>query len=168
MNSRSEYSRCWVPRLQLNMTGWTRGKKKESADKEVAEKKDPTSEEAEDQALLEELLRIKQDTRRLDGKRKGDGQGRAKKRRKFDRLVGWGEAVEVPPLNIQNVSSHREVEPEVSTQQGDMTNWRTGLTECKARSQAKERVVTDTEKMLKDAKKAVEESTLEMKRFEKK
>ena len=36
---------------------------------------------------MEELLRI--DTRRLDGKRKGDGLGRAKKRRKFDRLVGW-------------------------------------------------------------------------------
>ena len=48
MNSRSEYSRCWVPRLQLDMEGWTRGKKKESADKEIAEKKDPTSEEAEE------------------------------------------------------------------------------------------------------------------------
>ena len=82
-------------------------------------------------------------------------------------MVGWGEAMEVP-LNTQNGTSHQEVEQEVSTQQGDMTNWSIGVTECKTKSQAKERVVTDTEKMLKDAKKAVEESTLEMKRFEKK
>ena len=103
------------------MEGWTRGKKKESA----AVKKDPTMEEAEDQALLEELLRIENEARRLDGKIKGDAQGRAMKRSKFDRLVGWGEAVEVSPLNG---SIHQEADQEISVlHQDDMVSWSLGV-----------------------------------------
>ena len=49
-----------------------------------------------------------------------------------------------------------------------MTNWTIGVTKGRAKSQAKERVVLDIEKMLKDAKKTVEESSLEVKQSEKK
>ena len=65
LNSKSEYSRCRVPRLQLDMEGWTRSKKKESAVKEAAGTENQTMEEAEDLALLEELLRVETEARRL-------------------------------------------------------------------------------------------------------
>ena len=56
LNSRSEYSRCRVPRLQLDMEGWKTSKKTESAVKEATGTGVQTMEEAEDLALLEELL----------------------------------------------------------------------------------------------------------------
>ena len=49
-----------------------------------------------------------------------------------------------------------------------MANWKIGITECRNKGQTKERIVTDTEKMLKGAKKTLEGQTLEGKRFEKK
>ena len=47
--------------------------------------------EREDQALMEDLESLETDSRRLEMKRKGEEQGRKKKRRKLDKLVGWGQ-----------------------------------------------------------------------------
>ena len=164
LNSRSEYSRCRVPRLQLDMEGWRKGKKNESVDSNKIKEMDTTCVDAEDQALMEELLKIEQDTRRLDGKRKGDGQGRAKKRRKFDRLIGWGEEVG-EPLTRQFESSLQEGKEESSSLQGDMSNWKIGVTENENKSKPIERVVVETENMLKDG---LDKSIMKDRRLEKK
>ena len=112
---------------------------------------------------MEELLRSEQDTRRLDNKRKGDGQDRAKKGRKFDRMVWWGEVRE-DLLTLQEGSSHREEEREVSSQQEYMSGWKIGNTECRNKGQTKERLVAETERMLEDDRKTLVGKSLEKKK----
>ena len=59
--------------------------------RKLSREKDSTRVAAEAQDLMEELLAMETDARRMETKRKGEGQKRAPKRSKYDTLVGWGE-----------------------------------------------------------------------------
>ena len=83
------------------------------------------------------------EARRLEGKRKGDVQGRAKKRRKFDKLVGWGEATDESSAQPSTLT---ESSAQPSTLTGDMASWSLGVKESGARSQPDERLLVDIEK----------------------
>ena len=54
-----------------------------------------TDRERDDQALMVDLETLETESRRMKMKRKGDEQGKKPKRRKMDKLVGWGEASEL-------------------------------------------------------------------------
>ena len=106
MNSKSEYSRCRVPRLRLDMEGWSRLKE---------EQKTSTNQrslvvDAEER----DLIHIEEEQRRKDSKRAGgpkiDAERPKKKRKvKLPRLEDWGESKE---------------------QEGDMDNTTTTIKDC--------------------------------------
>ena len=85
LNSKTEYSRCRLPRLTVDMEEW-RSKKKE-------EKKslEPISEEGMEWLDEEWDGEIKEEKRKPDG-----GIMVKNKRRKLDPLVDWGEKADVP------------------------------------------------------------------------
>ena len=83
LNSKSEFSRCRVPRLRLELDGW---KKQTEKEKEINEK--------EAQERQEDLSKLEDEARRKERKRKEGGKEKKPKRRKLDRLVGWGEEEE--------------------------------------------------------------------------
>ena len=89
LNSRSEFSRCRVPRLRLELDNWK---------KPVVQDEDLSSEAREDDRnLMEDLHRIEEVARR-EGRKKGFEQypenERKSKRKKLSKLVGWGEQSE--------------------------------------------------------------------------
>ena len=80
LNSRSEYTRCRVPRLRIDLEGWKLEQKKSSIQKE-----DPLVTEAE--SSLED-----QDDRKRKSREEAGDQGRSKtKRLRLEKLTGWGE-----------------------------------------------------------------------------
>ena len=88
LNSRSEYSRCRVPRLRLDMEGWKRLQKEQVPGKECM----TTINEVE-----EGLGIIEDDIRRQASKRGAEEKVEKRtKKRKFPRLEGWGEGVMEP------------------------------------------------------------------------
>ena len=132
MNSRLEYSRCRVPRLQIDKEPWLNRKKdgqvkivnllgEGSKAREVSEgveepEKDmniPTAKPRDE--IPEELRnRVEDEARRLEMKRKGTSERlRPKKKRKFEKLEGWGDpsveseeksevvAMDVGPIEVE-------------------------------------------------------------------
>ena len=124
-----------------------------------------TMEEAEVLALLKEHLWVETETRRLEGKRKGDVQGRRKKRGKFDKLVGWGEAADESSAQPSTLT---ESSAQPSTLTGDMASWSLGVKESGARSQPEERLMLEIEKSLSEAKNPMEDNNNELKKKGKK
>ena len=109
LNSKSEYSRCRVPRLRIDMEGWRKGKEKEDEQNNV----DPLVEEQDHEGAL---LEIEQEERRNNQKRKDEGShvGR-KKKTKLPRLEGWGEggedsSQEITTGDIKNIGKYRTTE----------------------------------------------------------
>ena len=92
LNSKSEYSRCRVPPLKIDKEVW--GKK---ADPETVIHEDITTREAtepndDDIKPSEENKNAKEDEkRRQDQKRKAPEAGGRSKRRRLEKLEGWGE-----------------------------------------------------------------------------
>ena len=83
LNFRSEYSRCRVPRLRLDMEGWKRLKKEKVQDKGHL----ATIEEVE-----AGLGSMEDDLRRQASKRGAEEKVEKRtKKRKFPRLEGWGK-----------------------------------------------------------------------------
>ena len=82
LNSKSEYSRCRVPRLTVDMEGW--------AVKKDDDKKSDDMKEAEDSLKERDLKRSCGDP----------PASRKSKRMKYDRVVGWGEQKTEQPLRI--------------------------------------------------------------------
>ena len=86
LNSKSEFSRCRVPRLKLDMEGWQR--------LQTEKVKPPEVEVGHEE---EDLIRIESGAKNKEKKRPGDemedGKAPKKKKRKtkFPRLEGWGE-----------------------------------------------------------------------------
>ena len=132
LNSRLEYSRCRVPRLQIDKEPWLNRKKdgqvkivnllgEGSKAREVSEgveepEKDmniPTAKPRDE--IPEELRnRVEDEARRLEMKRKGTSERlRPKKKRKFEKLEGWGDpsveseeksevvAMDVGPIEVE-------------------------------------------------------------------
>ena len=88
LNSKSEYSRCQIPRLTIDMEGW---KANNLPAKKVLKPKESTK-DAEDEEM--KVIEIMEDnSRRMDMKRKSEEIGKKRcKKMKFERLEGWGEA----------------------------------------------------------------------------
>ena len=83
LNSRSEYSRCRVPRLRIDMEDWTGRKDQDGVKKKGAtQKEDNTKVKEAEESLCE--LELKRKAGELPAVRKN-------KRRNLDRLMGWGE-----------------------------------------------------------------------------
>ena len=159
LNSKSEYSRCRVPRLQVDMEGWTAARKKES--EEEARKTNTTEEEAKDKAQMDEFLLVERSTRRLESKRKETGQERRKKKMKFDRLVGWGEEAKDQvvsnqqedgiKLPIHQTESRLQEHMNTSSiHQGDMISWKIGSTKNDDEIIFEERITAENKKMLEE------------------
>jgi hypothetical protein len=86
LNSKSEYSRCKLPRLTIDIEEWQ--KKKKEGEK--------AAKEASKEYVLEEIIDVMDDggaAAKMIDKRKLDqeGNGRRKKKRKLEILTGWGE-----------------------------------------------------------------------------
>ena len=81
--------------MRLDMEEWQRSKTKVSTTPEEASAvKESTLGEADDQTLMEDLDQLELEARRMEKKMKGDNQERRPKRRKLDKLVGWGDELE--------------------------------------------------------------------------
>ena len=91
MNSKTEYSRCRLPRLVIDNEEWRKAKKEERKDLEK-EKDEP---ETDEETIHSRGLEKEKDINRMETKRKKQigkaGNGQAKKR-KLDPLIDWGEA----------------------------------------------------------------------------
>ena len=98
LNSRSEFSRCRVPRLRLDMETWT----KSSLQEEMTCVEDPTVLAGDDE-LMDDLAEMEKDSRRMGRKRKEKDQNRKAKRRKMDKLVGWGEQQDDQSIHQEGV-----------------------------------------------------------------
>ena len=92
LNSKSEFSRCKIPRLRLDMEEWQNNKKKISTlqEEKAFVKESPVGQDA-DQGLLRDLDMLETEARRMEKKRKGNEQERKSKRRRLEKMVGWGE-----------------------------------------------------------------------------
>ena len=112
LNSRSEYSRCRVPRLQIDQEPWLNRKK----DKGVEKSKEdvPVPAKPMDDIPEETKNIVEDEARRLEMKRKGTSERlRPKKKRKFEKLEGWGDpsveseeksevvAMDVGPIEVE-------------------------------------------------------------------
>ena len=136
LNSKSEFSRCRVPRLKEDLEGWmvkkAREKVSSSTVKKVSsqeegkkfEQEEEETKEAED--TLEEVEKVK---------RKPDDQGpkRKTKRRKLEKLIGWGEGSshqedqgdsvrsgEIPDVRIDVTNTTMDME---KTRQTSIVDW---------------------------------------------
>ena len=108
LNSKSEFNRCRVPRLKIDMEGWKAGKEREKQEKirkakeaepsQVGDEIDGTEWHDEDDQIELELSEVETQSRRMDNKRKRmeepkkqEERKKKEKKRKFDKLVNWGE-----------------------------------------------------------------------------
>ena len=88
MNSKSEYSRCHIPRLTIDMEGW----KASNLPAKKVVKPEESTKEAENEEM-KAMETMEDNSRRMDMKRKSEEIGKKRsKKMKFDRLEGWGEA----------------------------------------------------------------------------
>ena len=108
LNSKSEFSRCKIPRLRLNMEEWTSFRKKASTlQEEEVMVKESTAREGDDQSLMGDLEVIETEARRMEKKRKGNKEERKPKRRKLEKLVGWGEPTETDSSQQEGMEAWR-------------------------------------------------------------
>ena len=104
LNSRSEYSRCRIPRLRIDMEGWKeanlQGKKVS-----IVDVKDSTEDTIE-----KDMEDLEDASRRQESKRKteDDGIKRRSKKIKFSRLEGWGDSEQ----DGEDLGSSRQEIPE--------------------------------------------------------
>ena len=87
LHGQTKFSRCKIPRLRLDMEEWKNSKKKVSTlQEDEARVKESTVGDDDDQMM--DMLET--EARRMEKKRKGNKQERKSKRRKLEKLVGWG------------------------------------------------------------------------------
>ena len=111
LNSKSEFNRCRVPRLKIDMEGWRAGKEREKLEKaRKAQEEISTTvgvvEEAAEPDWLEDQLELEladaeKESRRVDRKRKmveeprKPEKKRKEKKIKFEILTHWGEMLSI-------------------------------------------------------------------------
>ena len=95
LNSRTEYSRCRLPRLMIDMDEWRTKKKEERRELE------PSIPEEGMEWLNEEWDgEIKEEKRKPEKEMKS-----SQKRRKLEPLVGWGEATANPAPCVRDLAT---------------------------------------------------------------
>jgi hypothetical protein len=97
LNSKSEFNRCKVPRLKIDLEGWRNEKE---IGKEVTNPPEGQIEEEDLTRRMEmefvnevSLADMEDSARREDFKRKDDGTGKVRKakKRKLEKLINWGD-----------------------------------------------------------------------------
>ena len=101
LNSKSEYTRCWIPRLVIDHDEWSKHKKKEKAD---LEKNDEMEELVTIMENGDEIMAVRQEELEIDvqekrsrqPKRKAEAENEkpAKRKRKFSLIDNWGDEEE--------------------------------------------------------------------------
>ena len=97
LNSKSEYSRCKIPRLVIDQDDWRINKKKEKAELEpkmVEVVVEVTEDGEETTVVLEEEIEFGmiENRSKINKRRKADETGQpAKKKKKFENLSNWGD-----------------------------------------------------------------------------
>jgi hypothetical protein len=107
LNSKSEFNRCRVPRLKIDMEGWKAGKEREKQEKlnkaqdervEISQVEESETGLKDDGQVELELSEFEAQSKRMENKRKRmeepskpEERKRKEKKRKFARLVNWGE-----------------------------------------------------------------------------
>ena len=86
LNSKTEYSRCCLPRLTIDKEAWTTARKKQEEMVDVA----AGAEEHDLQKDQDAVAAGQLDTVREARKRKSGAGGRKSKKRKLDPLQDWG------------------------------------------------------------------------------
>ena len=89
LNSKTEYSRCRVPRLVVNMEEWI--KKKVEEKKELEQIPEEVTIQQED---IEQSQVVDMAAPTYESKRKQQAGGPKSKRRKLEPLINWGEDAE--------------------------------------------------------------------------
>ena len=96
LNSKSEFNRCKVPRLKIDLEGW---RKEKEIGKEVTNPPECQIEEEDLTRRMEmefenevSLAEMEDSARRGDGKRKDDGTWKVRKAKKIklEKLINWG------------------------------------------------------------------------------
>ena len=130
LNSKSEFNRCRVPRLKIDMEGWKAGKEREKQEKMRKAKEgeqirgreeiDGTGWHDKDDQLEIDLEEVETHSRRMDNKRKRgeepkkpEERKKKEKKRKFEKLVNWGEL-----CSIQEEGDHPQ-----ESRNGQMEDW---------------------------------------------
>ena len=101
LNSRSEYSRCRLPRLVIDHEGWKKSKQEEKKSLETGDgqekeqKASPEEDRWEEWAynMLEDesdLERMRRKTGSRESKRKAEDYNKPAKRKKMENLMDWG------------------------------------------------------------------------------
>ena len=117
LNSKSEFNRCRIPRLKINLEEW--GVWRKEKEKAEEERKD---EDLEKEA--EESLEF-----RTPNKRKPDEipKGRKAKKLRFEKLVGWGEGPSIQENQTEPEAEGRvedTLESHISPGEGSRSDWK--------------------------------------------
>ena len=99
LNSKSEYSRCRLPRLVIDHDGWKKSKQEEKKNLESGQGEEQKGNPGEDcweewaSSLLEDesdLERMRRKTGSRESKRKAEDYNKPAKRKKMEKLMDWG------------------------------------------------------------------------------
>ena len=95
LNSKTEYSRCRIPRLTIDTEGWKKFKKEEQEQEKLLEIQ--LEQERNENMLANEgrMDEYEKSSRRMEGKRKNECGNVRTKRMKLEPLVDWGNGSEV-------------------------------------------------------------------------
>ena len=120
LNSKAEYSRCRIPRLKIDLEGWKKNKIENTIEKGDEEVVEPEP---------DNMIELEERSRRLESKRKSDEElenRRKKRRRKFPKLVNWGEDVSDLIQETGPVKSLNTAEQDMKVQDSSgITDWLT-------------------------------------------
>ena len=100
LNSRTEYSRCRIPRLTIDKEEWKKAKKKEI---EVLDRDDEVHGDETEQGHQEAVAAGQEEVKRTQMKRKVSNETRASKRPRLETLVDWGEGEERVNLEMEGI-----------------------------------------------------------------
>ena len=100
LNSRTEYSRCRIPRLTIDKEEWKKAKKKEI---EVLERDGEVHGDETEEGHQEAVAAGQEEVKRTQMKRKVSHETRASKRQRLETLVDWGEGEERENLEMEGI-----------------------------------------------------------------
>ena len=89
LNSKTEYSRCRIPRLTIDTEGWKKFKKEESEREKQLELQQMQSQEEELRLTERRMDECEQSSRRMESKRKQEATKRKAKKLRLEPLVEW-------------------------------------------------------------------------------
>ena len=118
LNSKSEYSRCRIPRLVIDQEAWRMNKKKEKQELEVVEEEiimhvNVDGEECIEVLEEERVFEMVETKNKVEKKRKERSDKPPAKRKKLEKLVDWGNddkvGEDVPEAEVSSWLLSKEI-----------------------------------------------------------